>query len=98
MVNDLLTKYEHETGAFYKDSLTGLYTYGIFSMILDREVKRAERNDSTFSVALVDIDYFSIYNKKMGTVAASAIATLRQDAMEMFLLYCSTVHKMTVQG
>jgi putative two-component system response regulator len=72
MIEDLLNAYRKETGASYRDSLTDLYTYGVFSMILERETKRAERGDNIFSVGLIDIDDFSHYNHTHGMVAGDS--------------------------
>jgi putative two-component system response regulator len=79
MIEDLLSAYRTETGASYRDALTGLYTYGVFSMILEREAKKAERSDNIFSVGLIDIDDFGRYNQKYGMVAGdNALKTVAQ--------------------
>jgi len=60
--------YKKETGAPFTDNLTGLFNHGFFWISLDREVKRSERNGELFTLALIDIDSFSSYNKIHGSV------------------------------
>lgn len=48
------------------DELTRLYTKGYFLGRLDEECKRGQRQDITFSLLMLDIDYFKDYNDKFG--------------------------------
>lgn len=48
------------------DELTGLANYRSFRDYLDREVKRAERYQKSFSLVMFDIDYFKQYNDQNG--------------------------------
>jgi len=48
------------------DPLTGLYNYRYFLMQLNREVSRAQRHKSVFSLIMVDIDFFKNYNDAYG--------------------------------
>jgi diguanylate cyclase (GGDEF)-like protein len=82
MIEDLLTAYRMETGASYRDALTGLYNYGVFSMILEREAKKAERSDNIFSVGLIDIDDFGRYNQKHGMVAGDSVLKTVAEVIE----------------
>lgn len=65
----LMEEYESGTGASFKDSLTNLFNYGFFRISLDREVKRSERHGGKFTLALIDMDSFTFYNKRYGSVA-----------------------------
>jgi putative two-component system response regulator len=65
--------YQKETKAIYTDGLTGLFNHGFFQICLDREVKRSERYGSPFTLALIDIDSFSTYNKRMGHLQGDRI-------------------------
>jgi diguanylate cyclase (GGDEF)-like protein len=58
--------YQKEIHAPFTDSLTGLYTHGFFQVSLDRELKRARRYGLAFTIGLIDIDFFSAYNKRLG--------------------------------
>ncbi|MBU0599738.1 sensor domain-containing diguanylate cyclase [bacterium] len=48
------------------DGLTGVYTYGYIREALRREVRRAERYNSSFSFLIMDIDNFKEINKSYG--------------------------------
>lgn len=58
--------YQKEIHAPFTDSLTGLYTHGFFQVSLDREIKRSRRYGLAFTIGLIDIDFFSAYNKRLG--------------------------------
>jgi putative two-component system response regulator len=68
MEPELIQNYETETGAPFTDSLTGLFNHGFFQISLDRELKRSKRHGDPFTLALIDIDSFSHYNKRYGAV------------------------------
>jgi putative two-component system response regulator len=58
--------YSTEIDAPFTDNLTGLYNHGFFQICLDREIKRSSRHGTPFSLALIDIDGFSVYNRTFG--------------------------------
>ena len=60
--------YRKETGAPFTDSLTGLFNHGFFQITLERELQRSERHGEPFTLALIDIDSFALYNKRHGSV------------------------------
>ena len=68
MRTQLMVEYERQTGSPFTDSLTGLFNHGFFRTSLDREAKRAERHGETFAVALIDVDSFSHYNQRHGSL------------------------------
>ncbi len=63
------------------DPLTGLYNYRYFIHQLSREISRAQRHDSQFSLIMIDIDYFKNYNDAYGHQAGDLI--LRRIAQSM---------------
>ena len=63
---NLAKDYEKHTSGHFTDSLTGLYNYGFFRLIVYREVKLSERHGAAFTLALIDIDLFNRYNKRYG--------------------------------
>jgi putative two-component system response regulator len=73
MDSKLITIYEKETGAPYTDSLTGLLNHGFFEMIFNREFKRSERYGEPFTLALIDVDSFSHYNRRHSSVAGDRV-------------------------
>jgi putative two-component system response regulator len=67
MCSALRADYQKETDLPYEDSLTGLFNNGFFQVALDREVKRSQRHGRSFTVALIDVDAFSVYNRRHGS-------------------------------
>ena len=65
---DLRADYERETNAPFTDSLTGLTNHGFFLEILGRELKRSRRYAVPFSIAMIDIDAFGLFNRQHGSV------------------------------
>lgn len=63
------------------DPLTDLYNYRYFLLQLNREVSRAQRHKSVFSLIMIDIDFFKIYNDTYGHQAGDLI--LRRIAQAM---------------
>ncbi len=68
MYRQLMAEYEHEINSHFTDSLTGLFNHGFFQIALDREFKRSKRQMTPFTLALIDIDLFSTYNRLYGHV------------------------------
>lgn len=56
-----------------KDSLTGLYNRGYIMKILADVIEKAEAENSTFSVIMLDIDYFKRVNDKYGHQAGDDV-------------------------
>jgi len=79
MDSHLKIVYEKEAKVSFIDSLTDLFNHGFFQIVLDWEVKRSQRYGSPFTLALIDIDSFSGYNRKYGTMKGDRV--LREIAM-----------------
>ena len=71
--NQLQTDYTKKTKAPFTDSLTDLLNYGFFIISVEREVKRCDRSGERFTLALIDLDSFSHYNKQHSTVKGDFI-------------------------
>jgi diguanylate cyclase (GGDEF)-like protein len=54
------------------DGLTGLYNQRHFYLVLEREIKRARRQNRALSLLLVDVDDFKRYNDRFGHLAGDA--------------------------
>jgi putative two-component system response regulator len=88
-------EYEEAISASFTDSLTGLYNHGFFQICLDREIRKSERYGTPFTLGLIDIDWFSRFNKRSGflegdrrlkDVAAVIAANIREtDLAARFL-------------
>jgi putative two-component system response regulator len=65
--------YREETGASIYDGLTGLFNHGFFQLMLEREIKRSERQGRPGTLALVDIGGFNRYNLKHGYIAGDRL-------------------------
>ena len=70
MIKNSERDYEKQTEMPFKDNLTGLFHHGFFLNVLTREIKRSQRYGETISLALIDIDAFSVYNKQQGSLQA----------------------------
>lgn len=55
------------------DELTSLYTKGYFLERLKEEYKRSLRHNRTFSLLILDIDYFKSYNDRFGHTAGDIV-------------------------
>jgi putative two-component system response regulator len=83
MNEQVLKAYKNETHAPFTDSLTGVYTHGIFQLLLKEEIKRAQRYHESFALALIDIDSFSHYNKLHPTATGDrALKTVAKLILE----------------
>jgi len=68
---ELLTKELEKKNLFLEklahiDGLTEAYNHRYFQIFLDKEIKRADRNESNVSVIMIDIDLFKPFNDKYG--------------------------------
>lgn len=50
----------------FRDGLTGLYNHRYFQEMVEKEIDRAERYQSTFSLIMFDIDHFKKVNDNYG--------------------------------
>ena len=65
---DLRADYQSEIEAPFTDSLTGLFNYGFFLEVLKRELERSHRNSVPFTLLILDIDGFGLFNRHHGSV------------------------------
>jgi diguanylate cyclase (GGDEF)-like protein/PAS domain S-box-containing protein len=56
-----------------RDDLTNLYNQRYFYRLLNREVRRADRQDHSLSLMVLDIDNFKEYNDKFGHVEGNKV-------------------------
>ncbi len=68
----------------FHDSLTGLHNRRYFDEFLEREFKRAQRNQTPIALIMIDIDYFKKYNDRFGHQAGDEC--LRQIAATFALV------------
>ena len=53
------------------DGLTGLYNQMHFFELLDRETKKSQRHDLSYSLIIFDVDHFKNYNDSNGHLRGS---------------------------
>jgi len=70
---ELEEEYKKQTNAVFLDSLTGLFNHGFFQISLEREIERSLRYGAPFTLAIIDIDSFLLYNKRYGPVQGDRI-------------------------
>lgn len=64
------------------DSLTQVYNHGCFMASVYDAVANAEKDGSSLSLIMLDIDYFKQYNDKYGHVAGDAVLKLIAEALQ----------------
>ncbi|MDG6777107.1 diguanylate cyclase [Thiomicrorhabdus sp. zzn3] len=66
------------------DPLTGLYNRRYFNEVIERELKRAQRQHLSLSLAMIDIDYFKkvndLYGHPHGDMVLKRVAATIQEA------------------
>ncbi len=69
----LFKKYEEETDASFTDNLTDLFNCGFFETFLEMEIQKSKRYGDIFTIALIDVDSFTRYNKHHGSMKGDRI-------------------------
>jgi diguanylate cyclase (GGDEF)-like protein/PAS domain S-box-containing protein len=69
----------------YADGLTGIANRRHFDVALDRELRRAQRNNGELSLLLMDIDSFKAYNDHFGHQQGDACLMLVAEAFAAML-------------
>ncbi|MBI4484622.1 MAG: diguanylate cyclase [Acidobacteria bacterium] len=68
-----------------RDPLTGLFNRRFMEETLTREIRRAQRNHTSVSVLMLDIDHFKLFNDRHGHSAGDAVlrefSTLLNDSI-----------------
>lgn len=64
------------------DALTGLANRRSFEKVLAQEISRAERNDDTVTLMMVDVDHFKSFNDNYGHQAGDEILRLMSKALQ----------------
>jgi diguanylate cyclase (GGDEF)-like protein len=55
------------------DTLTGLLNHGTICDILDREMARSRRDETTLTIVMIDLDHFKLVNDSHGHIAGDAV-------------------------
>lgn len=72
----------------YKDGLTGIFNRRAFDETLEKEWKRADRNNAPISLIMMDIDYFKRYNDAYGHLMGD----------ECLSLVAETIHRTCIRS
>jgi len=67
---NLRSRLEHQS---IRDGLTNLFNRHFMEISLDREIRRAARNKAEFSVLMLDVDHFKLFNDTYGHEAGDNI-------------------------
>lgn len=73
------------------DELTSLFTKGYFSERLKEECKKGLHQDITFSLLMLDIDWFKNYNDKFGHISGDIVLKSLSRAITDFLKDSSSI-------
>ena len=60
--------YQENTESPFRDSLTGLFNHGFFLAYVEQELQRFKRYGKAFSLAVVDVDSFGLFNHRYGAI------------------------------
>ncbi|MDG4812567.1 diguanylate cyclase [Hydrogenovibrio sp. 3SP14C1] len=67
------------------DHLTGVYNRQYLDQCLDGEVERANRYDSTFSIIMMDLDYFKKVNDQYGHLVGDEVLVVSTQTIETII-------------
>jgi diguanylate cyclase (GGDEF)-like protein len=67
------------------DMLTGLYNRRYLELVIDQELQRAKREGKSFTLGVLDIDYFKLYNDEFGHQAGDEVLRRVAGAMKTSL-------------
>ncbi|MCF6143730.1 MULTISPECIES: sensor domain-containing diguanylate cyclase [Pseudoalteromonas] len=73
VTSDLEASIEDVTRLSITDQLTQLANRMRLDQVLDKQIKHAKRYDSTFSIILLDVDYFKQVNDKYGHIVGDDV-------------------------
>jgi putative two-component system response regulator len=78
-----LVEYEQKIGPSIKDPLTGTYNHAVFQILITQEIERYKRYGKPFGLLLIDIDWFSIYNRRHGPIEGDRVLiTVAESILE----------------
>jgi diguanylate cyclase (GGDEF)-like protein len=67
------------------DMLTGLHNRRFLGLVIDQELQRAKREGKSFTLGVLDIDYFKLYNDTSGHQAGDEVLRLVAESMKSSL-------------
>lgn len=65
-IRQLFALYQQVSDKAIRDQRTGLYNHGYFEELLEKELAKARKIRSTFSLIIIDLDNFKKYNDTFG--------------------------------
>jgi diguanylate cyclase (GGDEF)-like protein len=83
LFNDLIQLYKEREEEAIRDGLTKLYNFRYFMNALEREISRGKRFNGTFSLLMIDIDYFKQYNDRLGHLKGDRILSTLTSLLEL---------------
>lgn len=86
------TRFTETQTLLHIDDLTGLYNHRYLELSLDREIKRAQRYNSSFCLLFIDLDDFKPVNDQHGHLAGSQVlrevsVILKQTVRDVDLVF-----------
>ena len=86
-----ITEIKHSVELSITDALTGLYTWRYFNMRFGGELLRAEKQQTLFTMLLIDIDHFDSYKETYGKQWADDVVITVAGAIQNV---CSRSHEL----
>jgi len=82
MYERLEIDYKKETDSDFMDGLTALFNHGFFQIALEHESERFRRYQTPFTLALIDIDSFYVYNRRHGHVKGDRMLKIISELLK----------------
>jgi diguanylate cyclase (GGDEF)-like protein len=78
----------------YEDSLTGLSNRSSFKLDLEQLIERANKNNSSFSILLIDLDRFKMINDTLGHIVGDQLLVLTSKRLRKSLEKISRIYRL----
>jgi diguanylate cyclase (GGDEF)-like protein len=78
----------------YEDSLTGLSNRSSFKIDLEQLIEKANKNTSTFTILLIDLDRFKMINDTLGHIVGDQLLKLTSNRLKKSLHKSSRIYRL----
>jgi len=83
LFDQLIELYKEREEEAIRDGLTKIYNFRYFMQAIEREVNRSRRFNGSFSLLMIDIDYFKEYNDRLGHLKGDRILCTLTNLIEV---------------
>jgi putative two-component system response regulator len=76
-----IVEYELKIGTSLRDPLTGTFNHAVFQIFFSQEIERHKRYGKSFGLLLIDIDWFSLFNRRHGPIEGDRVLKTVSEAI-----------------